>query len=205
MGREGAAHVRSSGNQGWWVQWSCGPPCTMLSAWLALPPSPFPHAQVISVDLPNTVELVVESTEPGVKGNTASSGAPPLLAVAGQGRHCSGQRRHAGAGKIKADILAAVDITGSQSGARCRPQCTSACCNARPRCPSDRIASSAASLFDARRRQQASDAGDGRHHLRAPVHQQRRQAQDRHPHRQLPLPRQLMFDPSTAATLCSGS
>jgi translation elongation factor P len=32
------------------------------------------NGKVISVDLPNTVELLVAETDPGVKGNTASSG-----------------------------------------------------------------------------------------------------------------------------------
>jgi translation elongation factor P len=33
--------------------------------------------KVISVDLPNTVELEVAETDPGVKGNTASGGSKP--------------------------------------------------------------------------------------------------------------------------------
>ena len=43
-----------------------------------LPPRPSLPArpQVISVEVPNTVELEVVETDPGVKGNTAGVGGP---------------------------------------------------------------------------------------------------------------------------------
>lgn len=34
-------------------------------------------SETLGVDLPNTVELVVEETEPGIKGDTASGGSKP--------------------------------------------------------------------------------------------------------------------------------
>lgn len=35
------------------------------------------HGEVIGIDLPNTVELQVVETEPGIKGDTASGGSKP--------------------------------------------------------------------------------------------------------------------------------
>lgn len=35
------------------------------------------NGKVISVEMPNTVDLIVEETDPGIKGNTASGGSKP--------------------------------------------------------------------------------------------------------------------------------
>jgi translation elongation factor P len=41
------------------------------------------NGNVISVDVPNTVELVVTETDPGVKGNTAQGGSKPATLETG--------------------------------------------------------------------------------------------------------------------------
>ena len=41
------------------------------------------NGKVISVDLPNTVELEVVETDPGVKGNTAQGGSKPATLETG--------------------------------------------------------------------------------------------------------------------------
>lgn len=41
------------------------------------------NGEVIGVDLPNTVELTVKETEPGIKGNTASGGSKPATMETG--------------------------------------------------------------------------------------------------------------------------
>ncbi|MDO4670616.1 MAG: elongation factor P [Aerococcus sp.] len=41
------------------------------------------EGEVIGIDLPNTVELEVKETEPGIKGNTASGGTKPATMETG--------------------------------------------------------------------------------------------------------------------------
>lgn len=41
------------------------------------------NGKVISVEMPNTVELVVTETDPGVKGNTAQGGSKPATLESG--------------------------------------------------------------------------------------------------------------------------
>jgi hypothetical protein len=41
------------------------------------------NGNVISVDVPNTVELLVTETDPGVKGNTAQGGSKPATLETG--------------------------------------------------------------------------------------------------------------------------
>lgn len=41
------------------------------------------EAQTIGIDLPNTVELVVAATEPGIKGDTATGGSKPATMETG--------------------------------------------------------------------------------------------------------------------------
>lgn len=41
------------------------------------------HGEVLGVDLPNTVELEVVETEPGIKGDTASGGSKPATLETG--------------------------------------------------------------------------------------------------------------------------
>lgn len=41
------------------------------------------NGKVISVDIPNTVELEVAETDPGVKGNTAQGGSKPATLETG--------------------------------------------------------------------------------------------------------------------------
>ncbi|WP_110111287.1 elongation factor P [Bacillus sp. CGMCC 1.16541] len=41
------------------------------------------HAETIGVELPNTVELTVTETEPGIKGDTASGGTKPAILETG--------------------------------------------------------------------------------------------------------------------------